>query len=759
MDYSSPEATAQSPSPQPQKFMRYRSVRKAVADPPSQRSPPPLPQAVPETVATNPTNLTRLPSRYHRRPPAPSGPPLPIPRAIAQQDNAPQQPLQAKTALRHAVLPNHHETHTYHESAPQPSGATQHHNGGSGSRPSTRQTGKTASTPRKHTFTSEESIPEPAELRRSFEAAREEARLLLEGEQDRLKALRLKEAKRRQEERAKRRQEERELRQKEDEEAKRLEEQVEAALAAKRQRETERAAKKAAREEQKSPRLRTKPGREEQGPDASVEADSPPQGNSSRMRTLIVGGLGSPRQGSQVQGHHRRASSAIEHFRQKTQRGHGKTNSASHIDEMPEVNIPLPTSNFDAPVSAVNAGERRVNVKCQDSTITLPVTPTTTAKDILSSASLCMSASIDPHTAVLLESFMQLGLERPLRRYERVRDVMNSWDNDNQHHLSIMSGSECEAPGLQITDAPHQQPLGTTVHVYHSQRPGKWDKRWIKLREDGQITISKNETGIDSTNICHLSDFDLYTPTARQIRKLRPPKKICYALKSQEKSAMFLDGANFAHFFCTKEKDVADKWYRAVHSWRSWYLVNMLGEGQRDPPESAAGLRTSYRPGTSNSGETMPYVLGSFKPLFDFGALDGQKPLIDLVPSRPSVDEQSSPPRVSARSHGAAPPTAFPRKFQFEPAANATGDEDGPFTGTGLLARSASRRTQGGSRTGRGVPGVEGRPLVDLTPMSEFTDGSLLRRMENIAAQQGSLEPKIDRQKRREVDVAVGEGF
>jgi hypothetical protein len=73
MDYSSPEATAQSPSPQPQKFMRYRSVRKAVADPPSQRSPPPLPQAVPETVATNPTNLTRLPSRYHRRPPAPSG--------------------------------------------------------------------------------------------------------------------------------------------------------------------------------------------------------------------------------------------------------------------------------------------------------------------------------------------------------------------------------------------------------------------------------------------------------------------------------------------------------------------------------------------------------------------------------------------------------------------------------------------------------------------------------------------------------------
>jgi transposase len=431
----------------------------------------------------------------------------------------------------------------------------------------------------------------------------------------------------------------------------------------------------------------------------------------------------------------------------------------------PSLDASITKPNFDAPVSAVNAGERRVTVKCREAFITLPVTLSTTAKDILNSASLCMSESIDAKTAILLEAFSQLGLERPLRRYERIRDVMNSWDNDSQNHLFIMAASDCAAPGLQTADAPSQQPFATTVQIYHSQRPGKWDKRWLKLREDGQITTSKNENGIDSTNICHVSDFDLYTPTTKQLKKLKPPRKLCYALKSQEKSAVFLDGANFVHFFCTKDKVVADRWYHAVHAWRSWYLVNMLGEGQRQPTETNLEPQLSHRPGTSGSKESMPYVLGSFKPLLDFGSLrrpsqsHGQRPLIDFVPARPSFDEIPTHSKFPTKP-SAAPPTAFPKKFMVEPAINGNGiDEEGPFTGTGLLARSASRRTQGGSRAGHGVAGADGKPLVDLAPTSEFTDGSLLRRMETIAARQGAFEPRIDREKRREVDIAVGEGF
>ena len=82
---------------------------------------------------------------------------------------------------------------------------------------------------------------------------------------------------------------------------------------------------------------------------------------------------------------------------------------------------------FDAPVSAVNAGERRVKVIYDQKLISLSVTPLTTPMEIICSASDRLAESIDPNNTLLLESFKQLGLERPLRRYEHVRDVLNSW--------------------------------------------------------------------------------------------------------------------------------------------------------------------------------------------------------------------------------------------------------------------------------------------------------------------------------------------
>ncbi|KIX97514.1 uncharacterized protein Z520_06966 [Fonsecaea multimorphosa CBS 102226] len=742
--------SAQQPA-QGQKFLRYRSVRQSAAvkeDPAaSQDPPPPLPQ-------TSQTSLTRLPSRYHRRPP-------PAPQSAPSPTAEP--PLPA--SLNNTATVSRPRGQTVNGATTEQDGAwgRQTQNGTtrrmviqhSDSRPPTARPTTSKSTPRKQTLTSSVTPPSPDELRRSLEAAREEARLLLEGEQDRVRALRQQEARRRHEEREKRRRQEEKLAQ----EA--------------RQREAEEAARQEAR---KRP---GRPQRPEQGVDEQREAaalatsDAVLDSNKSRTRTMVIGGQ-PPSNTEGKRAHHQRASSTIEQLQQKPKQSHTRTRSAGKNDEKPDNEAPVLKPNFDAPVSAVNAGERRVSVKCKEAFVTLPVTPSTTSKDILSSASVCMSERIDPSTAVLLESFAQLGLERPLRRYERIRDVMNSWDNDTQNHLFIMAEGECAAPGLQVADAPNQQPYETVVNIYHSQKPGKWDKRWLRLREDGQITTSKNENGIDSTNICHLSDFDLYTPTARQIKKLKPPKKLCFALKSQEKSAMFLDGANFVHFFCTKDKTVADRWYHAVHSWRSWYLVNMLGEGQQKPTDSAERFKLGSRPGTRGSKESLPYVLGSFKPLLDFGSAfegnrkpepdvahrpsqsDDRRPLIDFVPERPSIDEKPSSPKFPSRPQG-VPPTSFPRKFMIESATSANVDDtDGPFTGTGLLARSASRRSQGGQRSSRGAPG---KPLVDLTLTSEFTDGSLLRKMEAMAPHQGAMEPKIDRQKRREVDIVVGEGF
>ena len=235
---------------------------------------------------------------------------------------------------------------------------------------------------------------------------------------------------------------------------------------------------------------------------------------------------------------------------------------------------------FDAPVSAVNAGERRVKVVCDHNLTSFPVTPSTTPLDIIHSATDQLAGSIDSTRTVLFESFKQLGLERPLRRYEHVRDVLNSWDNDTQNTLVIKPShtfGENNSPDLH--SVPASPLVDTSVYIHYSQRPGHWDKRWVTLRSDGQMLVAKREGG-DTANICHMSDFDIYIPTARQsAKRIKPPRKLCFAVKSQQKSSMFLSTANFVHFFSTSDKTLAATWYKAVLEWRSWYLVNVMGEG------------------------------------------------------------------------------------------------------------------------------------------------------------------------------------
>ena len=526
----------------------------------------------------------------------------------------------------------------------------------------------------------------------------------------------------------------------------------------------------------------------------------------------------------------------------------------------------------DVPRSAVNAGERRVTVKYGESVLSLPITPTTTPHDLLKSASTSMSAVFDPHLFVLWESFTQLGLERPLRGYEHVRDVLNSWDYDSQNHLVVMVASaNLDPKGLP------KQPGSTSLYMYHSQRPGKWEKRWVSLKEDGQISISKRQDGTASSNLCHLSDFDIYKPTQRQMKRLKPPKKICFAIKSQQKSTMFLNGANFIHFFATSDGPLTETWYNAVRTWRSWYLVNVLGEGQEpkvskspsqeispasqvmtegtsglfshmrkqqsqpDFPNANSPTKASPRPRTAPNRDLRDTSSrGRSAPPSSFPRYQIQQPDPNIpssssrrVPSLstsirsnterpPSIKQSTSLSRSGSTRQMPTPLVDLTPQFQEQPqhlkkgrgvapipgkplielatdvevlpgaiiiptarawqrpqdtsSVTNSGDtmtiktssgfaeppsDDLAFTGTGLLGRSKSRRTQGGIGHGYGVKTGDrnqiGKPLVDLRMGSQFSNGSLLRQVEasNGEDERGLI---FDRAKRLETDVEVGEG-
>ena len=389
--------------------------------------------------------------------------------------------------------------------------------------------------------------------------------------------------------------------------------------------------------------------------------------------------------------------------------------------------------NFDAPKSAVNAGVRTVKVMYGEKSMKLPVTPDSTPVDLLSSAKNLLEYGFDPQRYVLQEYFKQLELQRPLRHYERVREVMNSWNSDEQHWFNIVSAAtEWDSASLKYAKVPKERPEETTVVLYHSQRPRVWDKRSLTLRSDGQVVLRKHE-GAAPTNVCHMSDFDVFMPTRKEMKELKAPRKYCFAVKSLQKPAMFLNTANFVHFISTKDQDLAMEWYKAMHGWRSWYLVHTLGLG-RDLPKSSTEKTTE--PLVTNIRGTNVSSASSNQSHQAYPGPDSRVlPDTNLVTS-PSAD---SPNHALPRpfNNRGGPPMSLPRALNRE-------SDDGrgfrrissrtrsssmardqppscrqePFAAEGLLGRTYTVRRQAIDNELEEVPKVPafpGKPLVDLT--------------------------------------------
>ncbi|KAI8627647.1 hypothetical protein F5Y19DRAFT_160839 [Xylariaceae sp. FL1651] len=376
----------------------------------------------------------------------------------------------------------------------------------------------------------------------------------------------------------------------------------------------------------------------------------------------------------------------------------------------------------DAPTSAINAGDRNVTVRCRHHTFCLPVTPETTTLDILTQTSgkITYDLEISPENCVVVEQYGPLGLERRLRQYEHIREVMNSWDRDVQNQLVvILTDANENHEDLDVSSVPDSDdtPSGCQVYMYHSNRPGKWNKRWVTLLDNGQIVCAKKQnakpTDKDTTGLCHLSDYDIYTPTESQMRRhIKPPKRYCFAVKSQQKTTVFLNTENYVQYFSTEDPQVARQFRERVHGWRSWYLVDRRPEVRRklitpivkaeeNPPQITTAMHAPKKAinVASLDGHRLrvsvdeaPYAIGQFQPLLDLKRFDKRLSQFgkDFLP--PTPDPSTMPKanstisrRLSKRETRERPDPKPPSDLKLE-------GDDG-FTG-GLLGEGYEGRKQ-----------------------------------------------------------------
>ncbi|KAK0626627.1 hypothetical protein B0T14DRAFT_562516 [Immersiella caudata] len=393
----------------------------------------------------------------------------------------------------------------------------------------------------------------------------------------------------------------------------------------------------------------------------------------------------------------------------------------------------------DAPRGAINGGERRVAVRCRGTVMDLVVGVETSAVDILVASLDQLGQPFNLKTSTLTESYAQLGLERRIRRYERVRDILNSWNQDTQNTLVVspdllLPNNDLELAAVTRADKP---PSGFILPLYYLSKPGKWSKRYITLLEGGQLVLSKKlEPGPsdkDSFSVCHLSDFDIYIPTEAQKRKqLKPPKRFCYAVKSQQKAAVFLNTDNYVHYFCTDDPDVGQEFHDGVHCWRSWYITNRALQlhAKKDkvaPEEPPQILPDKPSPSKKSVGHVKvnghkvkvsvdegPYAIGAFEPLMNLRRFE--KPLEEFGNDWEPDPRQSIPPRPAAPSSTSDPNSDGKR----EPLVIMSERGHGAFAEGGLLGSAYDKRKQAQRE------GNRWSQMSDKASPAPFTEGPSL---------------------------------
>ncbi|VBB76186.1 Putative protein of unknown function [Podospora comata] len=278
-----------------------------------------------------------------------------------------------------------------------------------------------------------------------------------------------------------------------------------------------------------------------------------------------------------------------------------------------------------------------LTILCKNDFVDVAISRETTAHDVLVELkSLEQLAELS--SGVLIEQYNAFGLERPLRRQERLRHVMDTWGPDSKNTLALSHDGPPHGLKLDLEGAPQtrEAPPGFCLFMYY-RGPGpkfKWVKRYIILYEDGRMIASKSSNpkrgDKDVVAICHLSDYDMYHPTEAQLRRhLKPPKRNVIAMKSQERINTFENTDKYVQYVSAEDKEIIRKFQSHVQAWRNWHLAkSLLREPEPEkPPQimtvAAEPRRTVKEVGLGNGHKTRisvdesPYTIGAFKPLID----------------------------------------------------------------------------------------------------------------------------------------------
>ncbi|KIP09664.1 hypothetical protein PHLGIDRAFT_11795 [Phlebiopsis gigantea 11061_1 CR5-6] len=279
---------------------------------------------------------------------------------------------------------------------------------------------------------------------------------------------------------------------------------------------------------------------------------------------------------------------------------------------------PLPPLPAPGAIKMHTAWQQRFFVGSLQRFSQVEISSASTARDVL--VILQNQGALEDGAAsgwMIWEVSQDFGMERPIRSFEVLADVCNSWLADKTVNV-LMAKKTPLAPKLSRAAIPSSSPV-CGGFVQHEYKRGKWQKRWLELREHS-LWLSKRDNGKDQIQLCSLSNFDAYIVT----RVSKAPKAYIFAVKSTDNLSFFESTADYVHVFSCDKKD-GENWLEKILLARSYVLHqerNVLTTATA--PVSIVGASLS-RSGTRKRPA---------QPLVNFGAAGASVPS-DAPPTTP----------------------------------------------------------------------------------------------------------------------------
>ncbi|KAF9131270.1 hypothetical protein BG015_003876 [Linnemannia schmuckeri] len=195
----------------------------------------------------------------------------------------------------------------------------------------------------------------------------------------------------------------------------------------------------------------------------------------------------------------------------------------------------------------------------------------------------------------IFEYSKEFLIERPLRDFEVILDVMKTWEADKDNKMickPFPARNELTAQEVVRLVGPAGQESFVRPHgwVHIEMKKSKWVKRYLHIT-DTAVYHSKDAKFNGENMLCLLRNFDVY---AVQVPRKKASTKFGFALKSSDKIHLFeTPEDDYIHYICTDSGESLREWLAGLRAAKGMFMYHNNPEVIREGVKHATELLSS----------------------------------------------------------------------------------------------------------------------------------------------------------------------